>query len=125
DLESISTDEIPTTVYKPIGDRDRYDTDYTSWQFQDAEDAPNLRSARDYYRVSWRAMAANTGERTLITAIYPPGTAHINGVFSVANPTGTRSEIGALAGITSSLIADYTVRTAPKSGIYPQYFMRH
>ena len=33
--------------------------------------ATNAIPARDYYRIAWRNMAANTGERTLIPAIHP------------------------------------------------------
>src|SRR5882672_6377528 len=41
---------------------------------------------RDFYRIAWRNMAAHTGERTLTPAIIPPGTAHVDGVFSVGRP---------------------------------------
>ena len=50
----------------------RYDADYTHW---------GSMSARSYYRIAWRAMAANVGERTLIPALIPPGAAHVHGVF--------------------------------------------
>ena len=55
DFETLARDAIPVTAYKPAGSRARYDADYTHW-----ESGP----ARAYYRVAWRAMAANTGERT-------------------------------------------------------------
>ncbi|MGJ3510175.1 hypothetical protein ACR4XW_15855, partial [Enemella sp. A6] len=61
------------------------------------------------------AMAANTGERTLIPAIIPPGAAHPNGVFCLG---GDAWKIVQLAGVFSSLLSDLAVRAAPKSGIY-------
>ena len=73
DLEALPEDAIPATSYKPAGDRSRYDRDYTHWN-----DAP----ARDQYRIAWRRMAANTGERTLISALLPPDAAHVNPVSS-------------------------------------------
>ncbi len=41
-------------------------------------------AARDFYRMAWRSMAANTGERTLIPAIIPPGAAHVDGIVLCA-----------------------------------------
>ena len=67
DLEALPTDTQPVTQYKPAGDRATYDRLYTHWGDS---------STRDHYRIAWRAMAANTGERTLIPAIIPPGAAH-------------------------------------------------
>ena len=52
-----------------------YDCAYTEWGDRDSP-----KPARDYYRIAWRSMAANTGERTLISCNYsarrgtcPPG----------------------------------------------------
>lgn len=67
DLENLPADFIPVTAYKPAGDRARYDADYTHW---DGE------PARNHYRIAWRRMAANTGERTLISALIPVGATH-------------------------------------------------
>ena len=81
-------------------------------------------SARDHYRIAWRAMAANTGERTLIPAIIPPGTAHPNGVFSSGSATITGRPLVAAQASLSSLLADFTLRALPKSGIYFPDFSR-
>src|SRR5690625_7759181 len=71
-------------------------------------------------------MAANNGERTLISAIYLPGTCHVNGVFAIAVPNMAQSARTLIqcAASASSLIADFTVRAAPKSGIYQGVFER-
>ena len=115
DLETLPASAEPITQYKPAGDRATYDRLYTHW-----DGSP----ARDHYRIAWRAMAANTGERTLIPAIIPPGTAHPNGVFSSGSATITgRSLVTAQAGL-SSLLADFTLRALPKSGIYFPDFSR-
>src|SRR5699024_7120296 len=95
---------------KPSGSRAQYDAAYTHWGEQ--RDDP----ARDHYRVAWRAMAANTGERTLISAIIPSGTAHINAVFAVGSADPFL--LVRVASMASSLLADLMVRCAPKSGIY-------
>jgi hypothetical protein len=75
------------------------------------------RPARDFYRLAWRNMAANTGERTLIPAIIPPGAAHIHGISSVGGPAISVRTLAGVAGFVSSLMADFFVRTAPKSTI--------
>jgi methylase of polypeptide subunit release factors len=106
DLETLAPDAQPVTAYKPSGSRAIYDSAYGTW-----DGVP----VRDHYRVAWRAMAANSGERTLIPAIIPPGAAHPNGVFSLGGEPRT---IVFVAGVLSSLLSDFSVRAAPKSGIY-------
>jgi hypothetical protein len=113
DFEALGADTVPITAYKPTGDRYIYDCAYTEWGSAD-----DPRPARDYYRVAWRNMAANTGERTLIPAVIPPGTAHVDGVYS----GGFADELQAsrlllVAGFLSSIVTDFSVRTTPKSNI--------
>nr|WP_090276601.1 DNA methyltransferase [Mycolicibacterium komanii]CRL70030.1 type II restriction enzyme methylase subunit [Mycolicibacterium komanii] len=116
DYEALVEDALPVTIYKPRGSRERYDTDYTSWTIADGTAAERIVRARDCYRVAWRKMAANTGERTLIPALIPPGSAHIDGIFSAALP-GDVFKLIVCAATLQSLIADFAVRTVPKSDI--------
>jgi hypothetical protein len=108
DLEALPIDDIPATSYKPSGSRARYDADYTQWK---------TGPARAYYRVAWRAMAANTGERTLIPALIPPGAAHPHGVSSIGQLGKDLESLCVVSGFLSSIIVDFSVRAAPKSGI--------
>lgn len=111
DLETLPPDALPVTAYKPTGDRLTYDSNYTHWG--DARTP-----ARDHYRVAWRAMAANTGERTLIPAIIPPRATHVDAVFSAGfAEEGRDRELVLLQGVLSSLLADFSVRSAPKAHI--------
>ncbi|MCK0114016.1 class I SAM-dependent DNA methyltransferase [Ornithinimicrobium sp. F0845] len=118
DLEDLASDALPVTSYKPAGSLAEYDARYTHWG-DEGEVA-----ARDHYRVAWRAMAANTGERTLIPALIPPGTAHIHGIFSAGKPDLPLSTLGALAGVLSSLLSDFAVRAAPKATVYGSVIQR-
>ncbi|MTB89048.1 class I SAM-dependent DNA methyltransferase [Aeromicrobium senzhongii] len=111
DFETLPADAIPITSYKPRGDRARYDASYTHWG-DDARDP-----ARAHYRLAWRKMAANTGERTLISAIIPPGSAHIDGVYSFRVPDSSVRTLLGIAAKLSSLVLDFAVRVAPKSNI--------
>lgn len=113
DLEALAPNSVPVTSYKPRGERRVYDSSYTHWRLDDGE---TLVPARNYYRLAWRNMAANTGERTLIAAIVPPGTAHIHGVSSVGMP-GRDRDLVTLAAFSSSILLDFAVRSAPKSTI--------
>lgn len=117
DLEHLAPDAIPATAYKPVGDRQRYDRDYTHWTNPDG----TLDAARNHYRIAWRAMAANANERTLISAIIPPGAAHIHGVSSalagpLGQPAGAESLVTAGA-VCSTLLADFLIRAVPKSAL--------
>lgn len=109
DLETLAPESLPVTAYKPAIARDVYDAAYAHWG---VERDP----VRDHYRVAWRNMAANTGERTVIAAIVPPGAAHIHGVTSAGLRAGHAS-LATTAGVLSSLLGDFIVRVAPKSTI--------
>lgn len=116
DLETLAPSAVPITSYKPTKPADEYSAAYTHW----GEDRS---PARDHYRLAWRAMAANTGERTLIPTLIPPGCAHINGVFSAGVP-GDEEGLLNVAVAASSLLADTVVRAVPRSGIYNSVFRR-
>ncbi|MFX4271934.1 class I SAM-dependent DNA methyltransferase [Propionibacteriaceae bacterium Y1685] len=107
DLERLAPDTVPITAYKPAGSTAQYDAAYTHWG--EHRDDP----ARDHYRVAWRRMAANTGERTLIPAIIPPGAAHVNAVF-----TGWSADLPLVMASLSSVLCDFSIRSVPKGDIY-------
>ncbi|WP_406638718.1 Eco57I restriction-modification methylase domain-containing protein [Amycolatopsis sp. WGS_07] len=111
DFEALAAEAIPVTAYKPRGNRVRYDQKYTHWG-EDGE-CP----ARACYRIAWRKMAANAGERTLIPSIIPPGSAHIDGVFSLGVPGKSMTDLAILLATMSSLVSDFSVRVAPKANI--------
>ncbi|MFT0846890.1 hypothetical protein VR010_03955 [Actinomycetaceae bacterium L2_0104] len=112
DLESLKPDEIPITKYKPVGDRQSYDAQYTNWG-----DLDNPDPARSHYRVAWRSMAANTGERTLIPILIPKGTAHVDGVSSMGLAPTQNRELILCCAFLGSIVSDYLIRAVPKSTI--------
>jgi hypothetical protein len=114
DLEAISADFVPRTSYQPSGDISTYDLDYSHWNQQDGSRV----SARDFYRVSWRMMAAVTGARTLHVAVIPPGAAHIHGVQSVG---GRPDLVLKIAGLWSSLPLDFLCKAASISNFLPGF----
>lgn len=111
DLETIPESAVPYTQYKPsaIQDRSRI---YDSWGA-----APDL-SAQDFFRVAWRRMAANHGERTFIPAIIPPGSTHVHSVSSLGFPRLPKRVLLQVAAVSAALISDFQVRVAMKGDIY-------
>ena len=106
DLEAMPIGFIPATAYQP--DREKqpgYDADYTMWD----KDGQKV-SAREFYRVIWRQMAATTGFRTLYPAVVPPGSAHVNGVIGMGGISNADLVLG--GAIMSSVLSDFVVRSA-------------
>nr|WP_312638355.1 class I SAM-dependent DNA methyltransferase [Rhodococcus qingshengii] len=121
DYESLAAESVPTTSFKPSGSRERYDSSYNSWEETDRDGVIATVFARDVYRVAWRRMAANTGERTLAPAIIPPGAAHVNTIRSAWMP---EHELAVVAGTAASILSDFVIRAVPKNDIIERTFAR-
>ena len=102
DLESLPASAQPVTQYKPASNRATYDRLYTHWGDS---------SARDHYRIAWRTQVPLTGERTLTPGIIPPGSAHVDGLYSVGSPQRHEGVIVLASGVLSSLLIDFYVRS--------------
>ena len=128
DLETLAANALPVTEYKPIHetrddgsiDTARYDQAYGRWptEWDGAGNVVASVPVRSQYRVMWRAMAAGTGERTLIPAIYPPGVGTVNSVFCVGMPQHSSREVPLAAASMATLLSDFEVRASVGSGIY-------
>ena len=109
DMETLPTSAEPVTQYKPAGDHATYDRLYTHWDHS---------PARDHFRIAWRRMASNYGERTLISALVPPGAAHVHLVQSAAPPDHSPISLIITQAITSSLLADFQIRSNARNDIH-------
>lgn len=106
DVASVADDYMPRTNYVPNVSRDTYLLRQPTWKGQ---------SYTDFYRLGFRKMLSITGSRTLIGAIQPPEVAHIHGVIGIAM---TDHELLVdFAGLTSSLVFDFLVRTTGKANL--------
>ena len=78
DLQTLPDDYLPRTNYIPACDPDTYRarTPRVPW-VEEGESGPRL--VTEYYRLIARAMLSQSGERTLITALAPKQTGHMNG----------------------------------------------
>ncbi|MDC7108975.1 DNA methyltransferase [Corynebacterium afermentans] len=105
DLEALPSDYIPATAYQPDRKlKPSYDGDYTKWAI-----AGTSKSAREFFRVAWRQMAATTGYRTLYPAIIPPGSAHVHGISAAGGVDQYRLLDFAI--VSSSILGDFLIRS--------------
>ncbi|WP_299060391.1 hypothetical protein [uncultured Actinomyces sp.] len=102
DLETLPANAQPITQYKPAGDRTTYDRLYTHW---------NNSPARDHYRIAWRTQVPLTGERTLTPSIIPPGSAHVDGLYSANSSQHHKDPLVLASGALSSLLVDFYTRS--------------
>ncbi|MFE9206822.1 class I SAM-dependent DNA methyltransferase [Micromonospora sp. NPDC007230] len=99
DLSRVAVDFVPSTKYLRACSLDQYIRNQDTW---------NGRRYTEYYRVAWREMIADNGERSLFAAIIPPGPAHVHGVRSMALPTERETVL--VAGFWAALPLDYLLR---------------
>lgn len=70
----------------------------------------------EHYKLGFRKMLSQTGERTLLGAILPPNSSHTNGIISVT--FRTNQNLIELTGLTSSLILDFFMKTIGSNNLY-------
>ncbi|SDS78431.1 hypothetical protein SAMN04488570_2689 [Nocardioides scoriae] len=114
DLEQLHEYAIPTTKYQPNTGNPTAAARYAARYDHVGDERVAVTSLN---RVAWRAMAANTGERTLIPALLPRDAAHVDGIHSLSVLPDDPSKVVSIAGFMSSLVSDFITRAAPKSTI--------
>ncbi|MEV8072189.1 hypothetical protein [Streptomyces pseudogriseolus] len=67
----------------------------------------------EYYRLAWREMIPDNGERSLFCAIIPPGPTHVHAVRSVALENNRLTALQ--AGFWASLVLDYYLRATGRA----------
>ena len=70
----------------------------------------------DYYRIAFRKMLAQSGERTLIGAIIPPKSFHVGGIISIAFKN--LEKLVEFAGLSSSIVYDFYMKTIGANNLY-------
>lgn len=115
DLETLPDDYLPRTNYRPMADKAEYlrRTPLVSWI---DEGETQGKPVTDFYRLVFRNMLANSGERTMVPSLAPPGAAHIHSVNSSAFRHPKHAAL-ALA-VTSSLLGDFFVKSTGRSMLY-------
>ena len=114
-LETLPDDYLPRTNYRPMPDRAEYlrRTPRVSW-LEPGE--TQGRPVTDFFRLMFRNMLSNSGERTMVPALVPPGAAHIHPVNSSAFREGCDAAL--VLAMTSSTVGDFFVKSTGRSMLY-------
>lgn len=121
DLEVMPIDYLPRSNFLPMADRLEYikRTPRVSW-IESGE--PVARPTTDFFRYVHRRRIGPASERTLSSALIPPGSAHVHTVLSLVF---RRSEdLVVLSGLTCSLIADFFVKSTGVVDLYDSTLSR-
>ena len=118
DLEKISDDYSSRTNYLPGLELNEYKNLINGFKIgQNKDGNSTFECWMDYYKVGFRKMLSQAGERTLICALLPRKSAHINGVISVAFRNGNYSVD--MTALCSSLVLDFYMKTVGASNLMP------
>ncbi|WP_444934146.1 Eco57I restriction-modification methylase domain-containing protein [Microbulbifer sp. JTAC008] len=112
DLTNLPEDYLPRTNYVPACSPDEYRARTPKVPWVDlGNKEPKI--ATEYYRLAIRKMLSQSGERTLIAAVIPRWTGHIDGATSLvfSNPM----DLLAFAGASFSIPFDFWVKTTGKA----------
>ena len=112
DFNKIDENDTARTNYTPLNVTAGYASTIKGFQQKDG----SYDNWLDYYKVAFRKMLSQSGERTLNSAIIPPKTSHVNGVISVAFKNG--AELIEFAALTASIPFDFYIKSIGKSNLY-------
>jgi len=106
DLTVLSDDAKPRSEYSCATDVATYRKQQDRWT--DRRGEGRLQPYTNFYRLIWRRMIPDDTDRSLFSAIYPPGPAHVHTVHSLALPDDRGTVL--TAGFWASLPLDYLQR---------------
>ena len=116
-LTEIEADFVPRANYAPVMPREDYCKFFRGFQRgQDESGKPMFDNWLDYYKVGFRRMLSQAGERSLICAVLQSKTAHINTVISAAFRRG--DDCVDMAALCSSLPLDFYIKTVGASDLF-------
>lgn len=117
DLTTLPEDYVPRTNYVPATDLLNFKAQQKGFETgKDANGKPVYDDWFGYYKLAFRKMLSQAGERTLTGAVIPANASHIGGVISIVFKKD--SELLELTSLTSSLPLDFFVKTLGKGNMY-------
>lgn len=117
-LQDISVDFIPRSNFIPKISLSQYQNLLKGFYIGKDISGKSLYSNWfDYYKVGFRNMLSHPSERTLICAVLPCKTAHINGVRSIAFRNA--SDTVDMAALCASIVMDFYIKTIGASNLMP------
>ena len=112
DLTSLPDDYLPRTNYVPDCNAAEYLRRTPKFQTKDGEMA-----VTDCYRLLFRKMLSQSGEKTYISALYPPGPSHIFASVSIA--FHEKDYLLQTLFFSYSIVSDFFVKTTGKANLTP------
>lgn len=116
DLTILSDDYLPRTNYVPDCDEKKYIERTPVFQINHRNGAKEETKVTAFYRLVYRGMLSQSGERTLISTILPRRSAHIHGAQTTTFKS--HSFLVSCAAITYSIIADFYIKTTGRSNLH-------
>ena len=117
DLQLAESNTTARTNYLPLRIESELSNTIPGFQIGINDDAsPSYDNWFDYYKIGFRAMLSQTGERTLIGAILPPNAFHIHAVKSIT--FRNQADLIEFSGLSSSVVIDFYIKSTGKSGLY-------
>ena len=118
-LSEISDNYITRTNYIPIISQTDYENMFVGFnEGQTASGEPIYGKWLSYYKLGFRRMLSQTGERTLSGAILPPFTNHIDGIISCAFIK--RTDLIEFTGLASSLPLDFYLKVVGAANLHKE-----
>lgn len=110
DLTALPANYLPRTNYVPACERESYEmrTPRVAWGAQ--------KRVTEFFRLVARRQLSQAGERTLLSAIAPPGAAHIHPVISLTFENS--EDLVLFTGLSASLLYDFFVKTTGRNDLY-------
>jgi hypothetical protein len=103
ELTELPAGYLPRTNYQPACDKDEYLRRTPTVPFGDGQ------PVTDHYRFLSREMLSQSGERTLLSCIVPPGVGHVHTCFGITFDSSRR--LVGMSGMAQSLPVDFRVKT--------------
>lgn len=115
DLGTLPDDYLPRTNYRPMPDRAEYlrRTARVSWI---EEGEARGRPVTEFFRLVHRRRLSQSGERTLVAALIPPGSAIIN--TCIATSFQNQQLLLSCTAMLNSLFVDFFIKSTGRGDLY-------
>ena len=113
DLVTLADNFVPRTNYGPVGTEGRYLAGLDTW---------DGRPYTSYWRTFWSRRIDTATERSLSSAVFPPGPAHVDAVHSLAMANNRLTTV--VSGLWSSIPFDYLVKLSGMADLRGNYVNR-
>lgn len=117
ELDAVDQDYVARTNYVPLNVTGEYASIIKGFGIgKDKNGNIKYDNWLDHYKLGFRKMLSQAGERTLTGAILPPKAAHVNGVISIIFKDAEK--LLEFSALTSSVVLDFFIKTVGRSNLY-------